>query len=183
MTKSPPLGGLLNRIPPSIDKTTKRCNGNGNGNSSTSNGSNENKIERDRTGILDSTKKHDSKRQKMDWDIEQFAKLNPNDNDVHAQRIASRYKMILKGKNTVGYDHYTQQVPKQSRRIRSMDTPNTPDHTLDIPAKRWQGLVKAWYVIYRIDLFHQFTINRINPHQTVTYTHFYFGYSFNISTF
>jgi hypothetical protein len=92
--------------------------------------------------IIDSAIKHDSKRQKMDWDLTPFDKLHPNED---AQRIQSRYKMILKGKNTVGYTQYTQQVPKQQRRIRSMDTPNTPDHTLDIPAKRWQGLVKAWY--------------------------------------
>jgi hypothetical protein len=93
---------------------------------------------------MDSAIKHDSKRQKMDWDVTPFDKLNPNEN---AQRILSRYKMILKGKNTVGYTQYTQQVPKQQRRIRSMETPHTPDHTLDIPSKRWLGLVKAWYVV------------------------------------
>mmetsp|Transcript_13248 Transcript_13248/g.15943 ORF Transcript_13248/g.15943 Transcript_13248/m.15943 type:complete len:220 (+) Transcript_13248:2-661(+) len=52
--------------------------------------------------------------------------------------------MIAFGKNTVGYDEYTQQVPKHKRRPRCMKHPMTPDHTLDIPTKRWQGLVRAW---------------------------------------
>jgi len=72
-----------------------------------------------------------------------FDKLNPDD-PVHAQRMVARQKAIQKGKNTAGYDAYVQQVPKHQRRPRSMETPSTPDHTLDIPAKRWQGMVKAW---------------------------------------
>jgi Histone RNA hairpin-binding protein RNA-binding domain len=151
MTNSP-YGGMVNHIPPSNDRTTKRCNsigtgtGTGAGINSSINYNTGSSSGNENHATIDSANKHDSKRQKMDWDLEPFAKLNPDDNDVHAQRIASRYKMILKGKNTVGYDQYVQQVPKHLRRIRSMDTPNTPDHTLDIPAKRWQGLVKAWYV-------------------------------------
>jgi|EP00979_Chaetoceros_neogracilis_P005067 hypothetical protein len=59
------------------------------------------------------------------------------------QRMKTRYKMVQKGKNTVGYDEYLQKVPKKMRR-RSKEQPVTPDHTLDIPNRRWQGQVKAW---------------------------------------
>lgn len=78
----------------------------------------------------------------MQWE-ESVAKLDPN-NPVHANRIQQRCKMIQKGKNTAGYDCYVQQVPKQKRVPRSMITPSTPDPTLDIPTKRWQGQVRAW---------------------------------------
>jgi hypothetical protein len=26
-----------------------------------------------------------------------------------------------------------------------MDTPSTPDHTLDVPNKKWNGMVRAWW--------------------------------------
>lgn len=79
-------------------------------------------------------------------DVEEvFDKLDPNQPD-HARRIYQRRKAIAKGKNTAGYQHYVVQVPKNQRQPRSMRTPSTPDPSLDIPAKRWQGLVKAWYV-------------------------------------
>lgn len=136
-----PYGETVFRSTPSVNhKNSKRGNGSGSGNR----GGNGNPNPSSNTQTLDSANRHDSKRQKMDWDLEPFDKLHPNEN---APKILTRYKMILKGKNTVGYTQYTQQVPKQQRRIRSMDTPNTPDHTLDIPAKRWQGLVKAWYAV------------------------------------
>jgi histone RNA hairpin-binding protein len=73
----------------------------------------------------------------------QFQKLDPKD-PAHAKRMAQRIKTISKGENTAGYECYIKQVPKEKRRLRSMETPMTPDATLDIPAKRWQGLVKAW---------------------------------------
>ena len=72
-----------------------------------------------------------------------FPKLDQS-NPVYAKRIQQRRKEIQKGKNTPGYFEYTKQVPKHERKPRSMDTPSTPDHTLDIPTKRWQGMVKAW---------------------------------------
>ena len=78
----------------------------------------------------------------MQWEV-QVPHLDPN-NPVHANRIQQRRKMIQKGKNTAGYDCYVQQVPKHKRTARSMVTPSTPDATLDIPTKRWQGQVRAW---------------------------------------
>jgi hypothetical protein len=72
-----------------------------------------------------------------------FDKLDP---DQFARRIEQRRRAVQHGKNTVGYEEYRKQVPKEERRPRSMQHPSTPDPTLDIPTKRWQGLVKAWYV-------------------------------------
>eukprot|EP00980_Cylindrotheca_fusiformis_P030780 scaffold25411_cov152-Cylindrotheca_fusiformis.AAC.7 len=72
-----------------------------------------------------------------------FSKLDPNNPD-HARRIQTRRRMISYGKNTVGYDEYLKKFPKEKRCPRSMDTPSTPDYTLDIPNKRWVGQVRAW---------------------------------------
>jgi hypothetical protein len=71
------------------------------------------------------------------------ALLDPTD-PVHMKRIQQRHKAIAMGKSTVGYSAYLKQVPKESRRARSMETPSTPIPTLNIPAKRWQGQVRAW---------------------------------------
>jgi hypothetical protein len=73
----------------------------------------------------------------------QFQKLDPKD-AAHTKRMIQRRKTVSKGKNTAGYECYIKQVPTEKRRLRSMETPMTPDATLDIPSKRWQGLVKAW---------------------------------------
>lgn len=64
--------------------------------------------------------------------------------EQQARKMQQRRKAIDKGKNTIGYELYCQQVPKRERRKRSMDTPSTPDHTLDIPNKKWAGMVRAW---------------------------------------
>ena len=74
-----------------------------------------------------------------------FHKLDPK-NPQHAHKIQQRRKAIAKGKNTVGYDRYCRSVPKNKRQKRSMITPSTPDHTLDIPNKKWNGMVRSWYV-------------------------------------
>jgi Histone RNA hairpin-binding protein RNA-binding domain len=72
-----------------------------------------------------------------------FTKLDLTD-EVQSNRMQQRRKQIAMGKNTAGYECYNQHVPKSCRKPRSMDTPSTPDHTLDIPAKRWAGIVRAW---------------------------------------
>jgi len=83
-------------------------------------------------------------------DVEpQFQKLDTKD-PQEAKRMVQRRKTVSKGKNTAGYDAYIEQVPKDKRRARSMETPMTPDPSLNIPAKRWQGLVRAWYVQHSI---------------------------------
>ena len=70
-------------------------------------------------------------------------KLDP-DNPVHAKRIQQRRRQVMFGRNTAGYEEYIKQIPKNKRRKRSLDCPMTPDYLLDIPTKRWQGLMNAW---------------------------------------
>lgn len=72
-----------------------------------------------------------------------FHRLDAADPE-QGRKIAQRRKAIAKGKNTVGYDEYCRQIPRDKRRKRSMETPTTPDYTLDIPNKKWNGMVKAW---------------------------------------
>ncbi|KAL3923832.1 MAG: hypothetical protein SGARI_006142, partial [Bacillariaceae sp.] len=74
-----------------------------------------------------------------------YHKLDPSV-EQHAHKMQQRHKAIQKGKNTIGYEIYCNKVPKKKRLKRSMDTPSTPDHTLDIPNKKWNGMVKAWRV-------------------------------------
>jgi len=70
-------------------------------------------------------------------------KLDPCD-PIQAHRMQQRKRMIEKGKNTVGYDEYIRRVSKSQRKPRSLKYPTTPDHTDDIPNKRWLGLVRVW---------------------------------------
>ena len=70
-------------------------------------------------------------------------KLDPAD-PASAKRILQRRRQVLFGKNTAGYEEYTKKIPRHKRKPRSLDCPMTPDHTLDIPTKRWQGLMNAW---------------------------------------
>jgi hypothetical protein len=72
-----------------------------------------------------------------------FQKLDPSIPE-QKRRLEQRRKMISYGKNTSGYEEYLKQVPKEKRRSRCMETPATPDYTLDIPNKRWVGQVRAW---------------------------------------
>ena len=69
--------------------------------------------------------------------------LDANNVD-HAHKIQKRLKMISYGKNTMGYDEYLKQVPKSRRIPRKLEHPTTPDPTIDIPWRRFHGLVKAW---------------------------------------
>mmetsp|Transcript_2147 Transcript_2147/g.5711 ORF Transcript_2147/g.5711 Transcript_2147/m.5711 type:complete len:239 (-) Transcript_2147:2027-2743(-) len=80
-----------------------------------------------------------------------FQKLDPR-NPQQAHKLSQRRKAIAKGKNTIGYDIYCRKIPKEKRQKRSMITPSTPDHTLDMPNKKWNGLVRSWRVaLHRYD--------------------------------
>ena len=82
--------------------------------------------------------------------FEHFRDLDPS-NPVEAKRITTRQKQILKGKNTIGYDEYTRQVPKENRK-KIIEHPSTPNYKADIPNRRWLGLVKAWRIsLHRYD--------------------------------
>jgi len=80
-----------------------------------------------------------------------YHKLDPK-NPQHARKIEQRQKTIDKGKNTIGYDIYSRTVKKEKRRKFSMITPSTPDHTVDIPNKKWLGMIRSWRVaLHRYD--------------------------------
>ncbi|KAL3801843.1 hypothetical protein HJC23_001239 [Cyclotella cryptica] len=70
-------------------------------------------------------------------------RLDPT-SPTHARRIQQRRRQILFGKNTTGYEEYTKRIPKEKRMRNSMEHPSTPDPTVDMSVKRWQGLVNAW---------------------------------------
>ena len=124
---------LVNRIPPS---TTKRR-----GSSRKSSGGSSRKSADGSSSEGRHVVKKRRKSETSGGDV--FEKLDPSD-PVHANRMQQRRKAISKGKNTAGYDCYLQQVPKEARQERSMETPSTPDPTLDISSKRWQGQMRAW---------------------------------------
>lgn len=127
----------VNRIPPS----TKRRHSASTNNSRHSSGSSEHSAA---APPHRSSKRNKSKPEPMDLE-EVFAKLDSTD-PVQGRRLQQRRKDISKGKNTVGYTEYLKLVPRDKRRLRSMDTPVTPDPALDISNKRWQGRLRAWYV-------------------------------------
>jgi len=60
------------------------------------------------------------------------------------RRIEQRKRQIAYGKNTIGYQNYIKVVPKHKRKVRSMETPMTPNPEEVMPNRRWNGLVRAW---------------------------------------
>jgi hypothetical protein len=109
----------VNRIPPSSVKPTKRDQS--------------------------KSRKHSFPTQNpRPMDLEPLFKIMDPSDPTQAHKIAQRRKAIAKGKNTVGYAEYLKQVPKEKRRPRSIETPSTPDPTLDMSNSRFNGIVRAW---------------------------------------
>ena len=82
------------------------------------------------------------KRQKLENANSIFQPLDASNPEIQ-NRIKKRQIQVSYGKNTLGYDNYISQIPKTKREITM---PRTPDASLDIPTKRWAGLIKAWRV-------------------------------------
>lgn len=59
--------------------------------------------------------------------------------DIH--KLAQRQKQIDFGKNTIGYEIYTQQQPKWKR---SRNDPWTPDKYKPCSTRSWQGQIRIW---------------------------------------
>lgn len=125
---------VVNRIPPSTAPKNQQSKRRRHSNGSVG----------EETSSRGSSQKKKAKPAPMDLECV-FSKLNPED-PQQRRRMEQRAKAINKGKNTVGYTEYRKKVPMEKRHPRSMKTPMTPDPTLDIPQKRWQGIVRAWYV-------------------------------------
>jgi len=95
--------------------------------------------------LFNNSNKKQNKEERFDVKMdEQFRQLDSSIPE-EARRIQQRYRAIMKGKNTVGYDQYIRKVPKHKRN-NLREHPSTPNHTLDIPNRRWLGLVKAWRI-------------------------------------
>ncbi|XP_058809615.1 histone RNA hairpin-binding protein-like isoform X2 [Phymastichus coffea] len=61
--------------------------------------------------------------------------------ETDAAVLARRQKDIDYGKNTIGYDVYSQQVPKDKR---TKEHPRTPPMYLKYSRRGWDGMVKLW---------------------------------------
>lgn len=61
--------------------------------------------------------------------------------ETDPRRLSQRRKEISYGKNTLGYDRYTRLVPKARRKPGH---PRTPDPTLKVSKRQFDGLVRAW---------------------------------------
>eukprot|EP00536_Pseudo-nitzschia_multiseries_P000136 jgi/Psemu1/178105/e_gw1.3.2.1 len=123
--------------------------GNNNGSSSSNNNSNNNgkpTYQKVGNNSLKKIKFHSKSCEDASQQERIFRKLDAK-NPQQAHKIHQRRKAIAKGKNTIGYDVYCRKIPREKRQKRSMITPSTPDHTLDMPNKKWNGLVRSWYVI------------------------------------
>ncbi|KAG4055104.1 hypothetical protein JG687_00008045 [Phytophthora cactorum] len=65
-----------------------------------------------------------------------------DDKETDSHRLAQRQKQIDYGKNTIGYDRYCAQVPRHQRRPGKH--PMTPDKTMRIGKKVFDGMVRRW---------------------------------------
>ena len=66
-----------------------------------------------------------------------------DEKETDPRRLAQRQKQIDYGKNTIGYDRYCAQVPRHERR-RGKQHPMTPDKTMRVGKKVFDGFVRKW---------------------------------------
>jgi hypothetical protein len=71
---------------------------------------------------------------------------DPVDRESDPRRLEQRLKQVDFGKNTIGYDNYSEAVPR-AERVRAFQRgwhPRTPDHTVARSKRSWDGIVQKW---------------------------------------
>lgn len=65
----------------------------------------------------------------------------PVEYEKDIETLVRRQKQIDYGKNTLGYENYTRQVPREQR---TRDHPKTPPKHIKYSRRAWDGLVRVW---------------------------------------
>jgi len=96
----------------------------------------------------------------------------PKGVETNEQRLKQRQKQIDYGRNTVGYQHYLDLVPKPKRKRRD---PHTPDklqvcskRSWDAQVQRWRRLLHQWDPPEELSSSTTTTTSTIEP-QTLTF--------------
>jgi hypothetical protein len=64
--------------------------------------------------------------------------------EIDPQRLKQRQKQLDMGKNTIGYQNYTEKVSKSVRQFGNKIHPTTPDIHEKISKRNFDGRIKAW---------------------------------------
>lgn len=70
-----------------------------------------------------------------------WPRLATKEVETDPRRLEQRRKEIRYGKNTLGYDRYTRLVSKQARK---RGDPRTPDVTMKVSKRQFDGIVRDW---------------------------------------
>lgn len=65
----------------------------------------------------------------------------PTEFETDVAILVRRQKQIDYGKNTLGYENYMQQIPRDQR---TKDHPKTPPRHIKYSRRAWDGLIKVW---------------------------------------
>lgn len=70
-----------------------------------------------------------------------YSSRKPTQYEKDSAILERRQKQIDYGKNTLGYENYLQQVPREQR---TNDHPKTPPKHIKYSRRAWDGVVKVW---------------------------------------